>query len=351
MKNKFQAAIVIAIVFILVFCIVAVFFNVISVTTLPGNFIGATLGALIGALITLVLLRGQTAIEEEKGKHIKILEMKIEVFHDYIKDIWNVWNEQIITIDKFKNLTSKYYQNIMIYLSDDKIETIGNALTEMGSVINKNKYGDSLILRKNIILIIDTLSNEINLGGKIKDNIMEQHDKIVFPILLKNSILDYLNNKMPMETLEKGKYEIFREGSWDLEYICFNFKKYPDCKIVIGTFNGKKIEFLLVVDVKYKQIDKEIRGSGVWCQRVKFDHDINLRDPITNPIKDSEYKEDDKEIAPPLDFSNNDYMEKYRTDKRDFADTLAKRAAYWFSEARINRLDIGIIDFLEKYIK
>ena len=91
-KNKinYSSAISAAIVAIIIFCVIAVVFNVMPVDALPVNFIGATLGALIGALITLILLRGQTAIEEEKGKNIRILEKKTEVFQDFIDTVRNL---------------------------------------------------------------------------------------------------------------------------------------------------------------------------------------------------------------------------------------------------------------------
>jgi peptidoglycan/LPS O-acetylase OafA/YrhL len=65
-KLTYGVAIIAAIVAIIVFCIIAVVFDVMPLDVLPANFLGATLGALIGALITLVLLRGQTDIVEKK---------------------------------------------------------------------------------------------------------------------------------------------------------------------------------------------------------------------------------------------------------------------------------------------
>jgi uncharacterized membrane protein YgaE (UPF0421/DUF939 family) len=138
------SAIIAAIVAIVLFCIIAVVFNVMPLNALPMNFIGATLGALIGALITLVLLRGQTDIEEKKGKDIRILEKKTEVFQKFINTVWEVWKDQIITIEEFQNLTSQYYQNLMIFLKDKKrLKDIGDALTAMGGKINKSNYKGS----------------------------------------------------------------------------------------------------------------------------------------------------------------------------------------------------------------
>jgi hypothetical protein len=179
-KVNFTSAIIAAIVAIIVYCIIAVVFDVMPLDVLPANFIGAALGALIGALITLFLLRGQSDIEEKKGKDIRILEKKTEVFQDFIETVWKVWEDQIITIEEFQNLTSKYYQNLMIYLKDETLGIIGNALSAMGGKIDKNSFKDAMELRDNIVKIINTLSAEIDLGGKIEPSIMTNTTKLFF---------------------------------------------------------------------------------------------------------------------------------------------------------------------------
>jgi len=360
MKINYFSAILAAIAAIIIFCVIAVVFNVMPVDALPTNFIGATLGALIGALITLVLLRGQTDIEEKKGKDIKILEKKTEVFQDFIKDVWKVWEDQKITIEEFKDLTSKYYQNLMIYIkadskSDEKeanrLDKIGNCLSKMGECIDKP--GETKILRDQIVEIINELSSELELGGKVNTKIMDVHDEIVFPLIFKNSILDSLNKELPVGTiLEKGKYTNFKEGPYNLEHICFDFINYPNWKIIIGDFTGKnKLDFLLVDDKKYNQIDKSLRSNGIYCQRIILNNaenkDVNLLHRIDDP---NNFEENDKENAPPLNFSDKESMVKY-SKKRGFANTLAKRAAYWFAKARIKDLNIDIIEFFEKYVK
>jgi hypothetical protein len=214
----FSSAIVSAIVAIIVFCIIAVTFKVTPLSELPTNFIGATLGALIGALITLVLLRGQTDVIEKKGKEIRILEIKIKVFQDFINDVWKVWKNQVITIEEFQDLTSYYYQNMMIYLEDEtRLKTIGDALTAMGGKIDKTSYEDAKKLRENIVKIINALSKEIDLGGKIDEKIMDKHDEIVFPVFFRKRLLDKLNEALKTKSndsnFKDGKYEFIWEGA------------------------------------------------------------------------------------------------------------------------------------------
>jgi hypothetical protein len=334
-KNKINyfTAIICAIVAIIIFCAIAVIFNVMPLNSLPVSFLGATLGALIGALITLVLLRGQTDIEEKKGKDIRILERKTEVFHGFIKNVWAVWADQKITIEEFQILTSRYYQDLMIYLKGkDKVANIGNNLSEMGKCIDKPEAVGNL--RQQIVSIINELSKELELGGEVDTKIMDEHDRILFPLKFKNSILESLNAKLPVNNiLEKGKFEFFREGPYNPEYVTFNFINYTGCKMILGPFNGTKIKFALVVDSKYHQVDK-FRCKNTYNQR------IDMGDVI---------------LGSPINFSDEKNMEIFRKEKRNDANTLintlADNASSYFEEMKTNELSLSILKFLEQYIK
>ena len=330
-KINHFVAIVCAIIAIIIFCAIAVIFNVMPLNSLPVSFLGATLGALIGALITLVLLRGQTDIEEKKGKDIRILERKTEVFHDFIKNVWAVWSDQKITIEIFQELTSKYYQDLMIYIKKkDRLEKIGTCLSEMGKCIDKPEAVDNL--RNQIVNIINELSEELELGGKVDIKIMDEHDRILFPLKFKNSILEALNTKLPDNNLEKGKFEFFREGKYNPEYVIFNFINYTGCKMILGPFDGTKIKFALVIDRKYHQVN-DFRCKNPYNQRI----DTGSDDVISGS---------------PINFSDERNMETFR-ENRDTANTLvnklADEASNYFEEMKINELSIP--EFIEKHIK
>ena len=349
MKINYFSAIVSAIIAIIVFCAIAVFFNVMTLNSLPVSFLGATLGALIGALITLILLRGQTDIEEKKGKDIRILERKTTVFHKFIKNVWAVWTDQKITITEFENLTSEYYQDLMIYLrGKDKVKNIGNYLSEMGKCIDKPEAVGNL--RQQIVNIINELSKDLELGGEVDTTIMDEHDRILFPLKFKNSILEALNTRLSNNTiLEKGRYEFFKEGIYNLEYIIFNFIDYKGCKIIIGPFESGKIKLALVIDSKYDQV-KDFRSRNPYNQRIEVG-DAILGDPINNPDKDIDFIEKDREKIENIYFSGEkNNLETFRTKKRDFANTLANRAYYYFHTLKTKN-GLSITEFLDNYIK
>jgi hypothetical protein len=357
MKNKRSITTIKVVLCLVVFCGIAVLLNIFSIGQLPTSFMGAALGAIITVAVTTILLESQSETQKEllekksdeeevKERNVRVFEIKSEIFQEYIRNIWKVWEKQKITIEDFRQLTSSYYQDLMMYIKNPiRLKNIGNNLTDMGRLIGKNNYEDSLLLKNKIIEIINTLISEIDLGGEIDPSIMDKHDEIVFPLMFKNEILESLNNYLPTDSiLEKGRYELFREGKWNNEHICFNFREYEGCKMIIGDFIEKKdvIYFVLVVDNKY-HLKNGLRSDGIYCQRIEASN-VHL----SNPVNDKDFEEKDKEKAPPLNFSNNESMEKYRTNKRTFADVLANRAYYWFEKIKIE--DLGIIDFLEKNI-
>jgi hypothetical protein len=343
-RINYLSAIIAAIAAIIIFCIISVTFNVMPLDALPSNFIGATLGALIGALITLVLLRGQTDIEEKKGKDIRILKKKTEVFQGFINEVWKVWENQRITIEEFQKLTSMYYQNLMIYLKDkSRLKDIGDALTKMGGKIDKDTHEDTSELRNNIVAIINTLSEEIDLGGKIDTRIMDEHDKIVFPILFKNMLLNTLNEALDTKNAasdyKEGKYESIREDK-HREFITFELKKFPGIKLLIGEMGADNLQMIFMADLAIQQINEFRYNEYGGKLRRRFGPQKSLSHPIP--------EDEDKTHTPVLDFSKEESMEVFRIKKRNFPNILAKRVEYHLSEWKIN--EFGIIEFLEKHL-
>jgi hypothetical protein len=352
-KFDYMSAIIGTIIAIIVFCIILFAFGVLPSDALPLNYTGALLSSLIGALITLVLLRGQTAVVEQKGKDIKILKKKAKVFRDYIKEVWNVWENQKITIEDFNNLTSKYYKNLMIYLEDERLKKIGSNLSKMG--INIGKDDAIIVLQDSIKNIINELSDELELGGNVNIDIMEEHARIVFPFLFKNQILEEANKVLPIDTIfEKGKFEFIKESRNEpsMEYLCFDFIKYKGCKIAIKGFEGSEgefIRFILYIDTKHHKFDKfRISGpNGKFVHRINHDECDLLKKVLVKDEKGEE-KEDGPDF-PEINFNDEKSKEYYRTEGRGFAPIFAGRIKYWFEERRIKDDPIHILEFLEKY--
>jgi hypothetical protein len=343
-KGRYYSTIIAAIVAIVAICVIAVALGVLPFGAFPSNYIGAALGSFIGALITLILLRGQTEMEEDKGRNIRILKKKMKVFRKYINTVWKVWEDQKITIDEFQDLTSQYYQNIMIYLKEDELNKIGTALTMMGKKIDKNTYDDTQELRKNIVTIINTLSADIGLGGEINTKIMDDHDKILFPILFKKKLLDELNKNLKTNNFKEGKYETIKENGLDRIFITFEMEKFPDVFLAIWVGGG--VKGITMAFMASDKLDAEFRRRGEYKSGFRYrfgldGHPVDLSKPIPN--------DEDNTTAPPIDFTNEESIQVFREREHDFPSILAKRVLYRLGEWKEE--DLGISEFLEKKLE
>jgi hypothetical protein len=173
-KSKWTKPLLLALLCLVLFCLVATIFQIISVEDLPINFIAAFLEAVVTALITVVLLSGQSAAEEVKERNVKVFEKKSAIFQNYINTVWKIWEDSTVSKEEYFELTSIYYKTLMIYLKKEALTVIGDSLIKIGDYIDKKSDGDYLILRNCIFTIINTLSKELSLGGEIDVEIYEK---------------------------------------------------------------------------------------------------------------------------------------------------------------------------------
>ena len=160
---------ILAVVCIIAFFVFAGVTNAISIPEIPSSFLGAAAGAAITAVVTLLLLQGQTRAEEIKERNVKVFEKKSIIFSEYIDDVWNTWEDHKVTDKEFQKLMGNYYKKLMLYMSEKSAEKIGKQLQTIGKFAgNDEPSGDEQKkLQLALIEIINTLSDEISLGGHI----------------------------------------------------------------------------------------------------------------------------------------------------------------------------------------
>jgi gas vesicle protein len=86
------------ILFSIVFIAVAVIFKIFDMEILPSQFYGALIGVVITAIITVFLLQGQTANEEQREKSVKVFEKKQEIYHNFLEELKRIIQDGEITI-------------------------------------------------------------------------------------------------------------------------------------------------------------------------------------------------------------------------------------------------------------
>ena len=58
----------------------------------------SAIGAIFTAIVTVFLLQGQTASEEDKERNVKVFEKKSELFNNFIEELWKVCKDRNISL-------------------------------------------------------------------------------------------------------------------------------------------------------------------------------------------------------------------------------------------------------------
>jgi hypothetical protein len=347
-------------------CAVAIIFKVLSLPELPSTFIGAALGAAITGSITLFLLAGQTESQEVKERNMKVFENKSKIFQDYIKYVWQVWEDHYLDPVEYETLIARYCSELMIYIKNEKnmdkitkclLNLVGNA-DKINNIGNRDPKSVEN-LRSNLFELINTLSEELGVGGTIDLDAQKQLEDSLTPILFRKTLLSKMNEMFVAHypaILEAAKYEHY---PWfngvDAEFISIDFNGLKQrIKIMIGPFNGPKyygedgerdeqIRFRIYADITIRQLDGYRHVSkGVWRQVIKQDNnDLYLNDRLDNTQKKGGFE---KEIRFHFPEINDEYRENYER----ICVELANRAEYIFDILKVGDDKISIPDFYNK---
>jgi hypothetical protein len=229
MKSKWAKILILVLVCFTAFCVVSIITRIYSVNDLQLNFVGALLGTVITAVVTVLLLSGQSSAEEVKERNVKVFEMKSEAFRNYIALLWRVWEDREVSAKEYRELTAEYYRTLMLFLSQENNEKIGNALSAIGDMLDDEDQVESEDLRESVITILNTLSLEISLGGQIDRSIFKQLEE-------KNRNANLSNLSSPKDA--EGQRGKAKKTTFEMlgikagEELLFKKDKSRKCKIV-----------------------------------------------------------------------------------------------------------------------
>jgi hypothetical protein len=346
---------IIAALCLVVFCAIAVVFKVFPLGELPASFIGAALGAVITGVVTLILLDGQAKAQEVKERNVKVFEQKSAIFQEYIKQVWTIWADQKVTSEEFEELTAGYYSRLMLYLNEKSISSISGHLVNIGNCIDRET--DYIKLRNNVIGIINILSDEIKLGGKIKVEEVEELDNKMFPVLFKKMFIKEINRILTEE--ESGllaEYRLKRAYSKQNEYLLFDFKKYNGCKIAVGPLDTlAPIKIALDITPALHQFDKYRKmpkKDSYWIKNLRGDTSdwLVLNDPLPKD-EDSDEIENRFNLGKinNFGFDNPESLIQFRGNFSRIVDLMAQRAKYYLRAATIDK-EFCIAEFPGKFL-
>lgn len=88
------------------------------------QLLAACMGAIVVAVVTMVLMRGQRASEEEKEKSIKIHESKVEVYSRFVARMYKLLADDEVSLCDFLGLRTEIYGSLIFYLADSNLRLI-----------------------------------------------------------------------------------------------------------------------------------------------------------------------------------------------------------------------------------
>jgi hypothetical protein len=128
----------------------------------------------------VILLKGQTTAEEKKERAVKIFEGKLNVYSEFMRHLWGMFNNKEdesseITSEELKQLRNICFQQLVFYLNDKEIEGITEQLQK---IADKKAPVDAasqipFTLKKTLKLVDDKTDETAR-----KDN--EKHLKALF---------------------------------------------------------------------------------------------------------------------------------------------------------------------------
>ena len=178
------------------------------------NINNSAIGAIFTAIITVFLLLGQTETEEDKERNVKVFEKKSELFNNFIEELWKVWEDRNITLEELSHLLKLVSKDIIPYTKPESAKSILNSLNTIASEVNtQENTANKKHMQSHIYAIINTLSEEIGLGGAIHQDIAAEMDK------LENSILPYLIGKKINELVQKELSEFLIDFTQEDGYL------------------------------------------------------------------------------------------------------------------------------------
>jgi hypothetical protein len=346
-----------AILCLVVFCAIAVIFKVFPLAELPASFIGAALGAVITIVVTGVLLKAQSESDVDKERNVKVFEQKSIVFQEYINRAWIVWRDRKVSADEYEKLIEAFYSKLMILLKAESVDKICNSLENIGDCIDTITGESYLKLRDNIIEIINTLSGEINFGGKINPDEVQKLDDKMFPVFFKKALINELNTKLATPEFGLSECRINpRAYSHGDEYLLFDFKNFPKgkCKIAIGPLNNKNMPLKIGLDIsrdynqfdKYRQTDKH--SYWIATKTVETGADLVLNNRLPKNEDTEEIERDSKlDKVPIFSFADMKTLKDLQAVYRGVAERIADRAAYYMTAKTINN-EYSIVELVEQ---
>lgn len=131
-------------IFTLIFLGVSILFELLDIQTLPTQVSGVLFEVVVTAIITVLLLNGQSATEEERDKSLRVFEKKQEVYHHFLENFKQIIRDGKVAIsvgeddkniDELKELLFELGY-IQLHTSEQNTKMIFSEVAEIIKLLN-----------------------------------------------------------------------------------------------------------------------------------------------------------------------------------------------------------------------
>lgn len=180
MNPKTIKAMSLALLGLLLFFAVLIISRLYSGNEVPIQFAGALLGAIVTAGITMALLHGQSQAEEAKERNVRVFEEKSRRYNDFLAKLWQVWEDRHVSLEELNDLMETVSRDIIIYTKAASTQKLLKSLTAIADLAGATPMTDveKARVQGHVFDIINTLSEEMSLGGSITEEIRKDLDHL-----------------------------------------------------------------------------------------------------------------------------------------------------------------------------
>lgn len=93
--------------------------------------VSAAIGAILTAIITRMVIGSQLQSEQEKEQNIKIYEMKVQVYSDFISKMWNLYADGKLDAHELNILRSEVFNKLIFMLRKDDFGKLTKNIEEL----------------------------------------------------------------------------------------------------------------------------------------------------------------------------------------------------------------------------
>ena len=174
--------------FVALIYIVLIFSNILSNSDFPLHVVGTLIGMVLSAFITVLLLKGQTAVEEENDIGRRVFEKKQDVYFDFIETLEKITQDGKLNIPGLPGYVKPQSENdindelqhliyqlgkVQMTASLDTSKSVTAKIGKMLSILNNNRENKGTLyseFAENLFSIVADLRRDLfNTNADLKN--------------------------------------------------------------------------------------------------------------------------------------------------------------------------------------